>query len=502
MTEFPSPSEQTLLRLVAGAAFANPFAPERVELDRALANAALPPAEARPPEYGPESPAGGRVLARALERLEGQIAVWRGQGRAKVGAFPAAWREAAELMFLFVVFHRHSGRFDGLIAAQEAAGDKPSAAPFVPALLAELEGFGFSRADALKYAGLFYQLRRAFHFISTGLVGSSPCMDGLRRRLWGNVFTGDMRWYVRHLWDRMEDYSTLLTGETGTGKGAAAAALGKSGYIPFDEKSGAFVESFTRAFVPLNLAECPPALLESELFGHRKGAFTGALEDHDGVFARCSPHGAIFLDEIGDAAPATQVKLLRVLQDRVFAPVGGRSTRRFSGRVIAATHVDLDRARAEGRFREDFYYRLCSDLIEVPPLRVRFRENPAERDELTSVLLHRLTGRRDADLVAHVRQALIRDVPAEHPWPGNVRELEQAVRRILLTGSYHPSAAAGRPATRALALANRMLQGSLDAESLLSEYCGLLYEQDARYTEVARITGLDRRTVKRHLTGA
>src|SRR5213078_1832008 len=132
-----------------------------------------------------------------------------------------------------------------------------------------------------------------------------------------------------------------------------------------------FAESFTRTFISLNLSQFPEALIESELFGHKKGAFTGAIEAHEGVFARCSPHGAIFLDELGEVSIPTQIKLLQVLQERTFSPVGSREKLRFCGRVIAATNSELDELRRQKVFRDDFYYRLCSDILTVPSLRQR-----------------------------------------------------------------------------------------------------------------------------------
>src|SRR5205823_10438393 len=133
-------------------------------------------------------------------------------------------------------------------------------------------------------------------------------------------------------------------------------------------------ESFMRGFIALNLSQFPETLIESELFGHRKGAFTGAVETHEGVLARCSPHGAIFLDEIGEVTAPVQIKLLQVLQERTFCPVGSHEPVRFRGRVIAATNRSLAALRAGELLRADFFYRLCSDLIEVPPLRQRFEE--------------------------------------------------------------------------------------------------------------------------------
>jgi transcriptional regulator with GAF, ATPase, and Fis domain len=240
---------------------------------------------------------------------------------------------------------------------------------------------GFDTRSFYHYFALSFQLRRAFYFISRSLVGSSPCMQSLKKHLWYNVFTYNIELYDNFLWNKMEDFSTLLLGETGTGKGAAAQAIGRSGYIPFDEKKGWFVESFTQAFSSLNLSQYPETLLESELFGHTKGAFTGAVEDYQGVFDRCSSHGSILLDEIGEIPNHVQIKLLRVLQERNFSPVGTHTISRFNGRVIAATNRPRQEIMGGKIFRDDFYYRLCSDIIEVPPLRTRIKESPLELDD-------------------------------------------------------------------------------------------------------------------------
>jgi DNA-binding NtrC family response regulator len=286
-------------------------------------------------------------------------------------------------------------------------------------------------------------------------------------------------------------------GETGTGKGAAAAAIGLSGFIPFEPKRSAFAHGFRESFVPIHLNEYPESLFESEIFGHRKGAFTGAVDNHEGVLARCKPHGTVFFDEIGEATLPVQVKLLRVLQDRVYAPVGSRERQRFSGRIVAATHRSLSELRAEGAMRDDFYYRLCSNVIEVPPLRVRIAEAPSELDELVSHLCTRITGSGGAELASEVVAALQRDLGARYAFPGNVRELEQCVRRVLINGSCvrDEKIASGKGS----ALGARLERGELDAESLLDLYCALLYARSSSYVEVARITGLDRRTVKKHV---
>jgi transcriptional regulator with GAF, ATPase, and Fis domain len=181
--------------------------------------------------------------------------------------------------------------------------------------------------------------------------------------------------------------------------------------------------------------------------------------------------------------------------------VGGRDKRRFSGRVIAATNRSLDKLRREGRFRDDFFYRLCSDVIEVPPLRRRLGESPGELEELVRLLVGRIAGSPDAALVAIVLEALQRDVPRGYPWPGNVRELEQAVRRILLTGRYTPDSAAGGQDEDDL-LVEKLRAGELTAAELLARYSALLHRRLGTYAEVAKRTGLDPRTTKKYIEGA
>jgi transcriptional regulator with GAF, ATPase, and Fis domain len=324
------------------------------------------------------------------------------------------------------------------------------------------------------------------------------CIRDLRSSLWDNIFTRDVGLYNRYLWNRMEDFSTMLLGETGTGKGLAAAAIGRSGYIPFNDKLGTFSESFAQAFVSINLSEYQEQLIESELFGHKKGAFTGAIESHDGIFSRCSPCGAIFLDEIGDVAIPVQIKLLQVLQERFFTPVGSHKQERFQGRVIAATNRDIDLLRDRGTFRNDFYYRLCSDLIEVPPLRRRLAEDPGEIDEILGFIVNRILGQPSAEIVEKVKEVLRVSQPKDYAWPGNVRELEQCVRRILLKNSYewHRQEAADNAAAR---LARGLDNGRMTAQEMLSDYCRILYDRLGTYEAVARTTRLDRRTVKKYI---
>jgi DNA-binding NtrC family response regulator len=368
-------------------------------------------------------------------------------------------------------------------------------------MLTDLASYGWDAAASARFVGIFFQMRRAFFFIERGLTGRSPSMRKLRESLWNNVFTHDIRVYERYLSARMEDFSTILLGETGTGKGTAAAAIGRSAFIPFDASKNRFVESFTRAFVTINLSQYPQSLIESELFGHEKGAFTGAIEAHDGVLERCSPHGAIFLDEIGEVAIPVQIKLLDVLQERRYTPVGSHESKRFQGRVIAATNRSLADLREAGTFRHDFYYRLCSDVIEVPSLRVRLAERAEEMSELLEHLVERIVGEPSDDLVAITRDVIAAGVGKDYAWPGNVREVEQAVRRILMTAAYDPGPrAALRDATDRFF--ESMKEGALDAHEVLAMYCALLYRRHGTYEDVAKRTKLDRRTVKKYVLEA
>ena len=480
--------DREFFSLVAQAIFANPFSDERAAVDVRLAGIPGPlddtAAQERHALFMP------RVGAR-LEELDKL-------GCGTIEAFSGEDRKIVEYAWLFYFFHRHIGDFDALIQSQLAAGDEPVAVPFARDLLSAIRQRGFSKKVALRLMALFFQLRRAYYFIAKGLVGRSRSMKKLRFALWNNVFTHDIGLYERHLWNSMEDFSTLLLGETGTGKGAAAAAIGRSGCIPFSEKKNAFEESFTRTFLAINLSQYPESLIESELFGHRKGAFTGAVDNHEGVFSRSSPHGALFVDEIGEVSTTVQVKLLQVIQERTFTPVGSHATRRFEGRVIAATNRPLEQARAEGGFRDDFFYRLSSDVIIVSPLRQRLAEDRGELDDLLVLLTRRIAGEASPQVIDMVKDALARTLSPDYAWPGNVRELEQAVRRILLTGAYLGEVS--RPGQDAKStLIEGIESGALTARQVMSAYCKLLYERYGSYEEVARRTRVDRRTAKKHI---
>jgi DNA-binding NtrC family response regulator len=206
----------------------------------------------------------------------------------------------------------------------------------------------------------------------------------------------------------------LITGESGTGKELIAKAIHEAS------------PRVTKPFVTVNSSNIPTELLESELFGHTRGAFTGAIAAKKGLF-EVADGGSIFLDEIGDIPPETQVRLLRVIQEREFTPLGDTSPRRVDVRIIAATNIDLREAVRQGMFREDLYYRLSVVPIELPPLRDR-------REDVLPLAQHFIrkyneeNGRNVAEQIAPEVLSLLES----YSWPGNVRELENAIERAVV----------------------------------------------------------------------
>jgi len=214
------------------------------------------------------------------------------------------------------------------------------------------------------------------------------------------------------------DATVLIHGETGTGKELLARAI--HALSPRKQKP----------FVAVHCGALPDTLLESELFGYVKGAFTGAVRDKPGRFA-LAEGGTLFLDEIGDISPALQVRLLRVLQDKTYEPLGGTETRRANVRIIAATHRDLRQRVAEGLFREDLYYRLSVVPVTLPPLRERREDIPL----LVQHFIERLNRRMGRSITGVSSDAMA--LLMAHDYPGNVRELENLMERafVLCSGT-------------------------------------------------------------------
>ncbi len=219
--------------------------------------------------------------------------------------------------------------------------------------------------------------------------------------------------------------TVLIRGESGTGKELVARAL----HAQSDRSAG--------PFVPISCAALSETLLESELFGHEKAAFTGAVAEKKGRF-ELAHGGTLFLDEIGDIAPQVQVKLLRVLQQREFERVGGTKTIKVDVRLVAATNADLEQLIKDGKFREDLYYRLQVIQIVVPPLRDRLEDIP----QLIQIFLRKFNDENGRSVEAFAPDALM--MLQTYKWPGNVRELENVVERCVVMADPH---ATSLPAT-------------------------------------------------------
>lgn len=342
------------------------------------------------------------------------------------------------------------------------------------------------------------QVHRAFYNIFHFILGDSLRSVQLRRSVWESVFTNDMRRYQRTLFDRMALLPTLVTGPSGTGKELVARAIGLSQYIAFDGSTKRFAKEGRPCFFPLNLSAMAETLIESELFGHRKGAFTGAVSNREGWLAKCDSHGTIFLDEIGELAPSLQVKLLRLVQQRTYSPLGSTEQHTFGGKIVGATNRDMDREIQNGNFRSDLYFRLCADRIETPTLRDQLRDRSDDLRPLVFYVARQFTGTDSADaegLTDQVVNWIEKNLGPDYPWPGNIRELQQCVSGIMIRGDYLPAGnALSEPAFPRWM--HDTVTGSLTADQLLQHYCCWVYQSEGTYERVAQRLGIDRRTVK------
>jgi DNA-binding NtrC family response regulator len=355
-------------------------------------------------------------------------------------------------------------------------------------------------------AGAFYYLTKPFEpFQLSSMVQSAARYSQMRRKLAGHesgasdsllVGASAAMRKLRASLDRLgdQDVPILIQGESGTGKELVARALHDRG--PRRRKR----------FVALNCGAIPESLIDSELFGHVKGSFTGATADRAGVFVEADG-GTLFLDEIGDMPVAVQARLLRVLQEAEVRPVGGSNTRKIDVRVIAATHIDLGSAVEHGRFRQDLYYRLNVVVLRVPPLRERLDDLPL----LAAHFLRKHGGERPPTLSPDSLEAM-----TSYAWPGNVRELENAVLHAIalrqgdiIGPEYLPSALAGKGRGTAPGGVSHLEDGELEPLTEAKRRASAAFEK--RYlvkvmekakgsvSEAARLSGLDRTNFRRLL---
>jgi transcriptional regulator with AAA-type ATPase domain len=494
---FLTDAQRRLLESVSRLGYGNPFLTERVEYERAVLGAEF--VEGEPVwSYRIEEPGPRENVWRIYRKLEPLAEELR--GRLSRGARPGGQDLVLyEDAILHLLYSRYYGNFyqAGFEASRNAAGRWRFYADFRAdwRRYFEIEGVRLPTGHDPRHTfACFRQIQRAFEYVFRDIIGNSLPAARLRAAIWQSIFTHDMRRYRRGLWQRMHDVPTLIVGPTGTGKELVARAIGLSRHIPFQAAGQRFAEDFREGFFALNLSAVPPTLIESELFGHRRGAFTGAVADRQGWLEVCPPLGTVFLDEIAEVDVSIQVKLLRVLQARTFQRVGDTRERRFQGKIIAATNRDLAAEMGTGRFRHDLYYRLCADVIQTPSLASILRDAPGELPQLLRFLAARIAGEGEAEALAAAAERWICErLGPDYAWPGNVRELEQCIRNVMVRGTYHP--ARPEPATPRTGLAEAFLAGSLTADEVLRGYCTLVYARTGSYLETARRLALDRRTV-------
>lgn len=413
-----------------------------------------------------------------------------------------------ENLVLYLLFQKYDSNFDGLATEHLRKQNLPSPFPFWKDFLRDhdfylrLPGRRFPlRHDAHHIFATFFQIQRAFHDIFQTILGRSMPMAELRAAVWQSIFTHDMQRYSRILYEQMDELPTLIQGPSGTGKELVAQAICRSRYIAFDPKEECFAVDRSDDFLAVNLSALAPGLIESELFGHCKGAFTMATQDRVGYFGQSKPHTCLFLDEIGEVDLAIQVKLLRVLQSRTFQRVGDTDPQPFQGKLIAATNRDLHEEIRAGRFREDFYYRLCADLIHTPSLREQLAKRPDDLETLVSLLARDIL-KKDVDEAARLTKEVVawidQNLGEDYQWPGNFRELGQCIRNVMIRGSYAPASfyASGDKADATRELAEAVAEARLKFSDLEQHYISLVYAKEGTYIKAGRRLDLNWRTVK------
>ncbi|HUF80667.1 MAG TPA: sigma-54 dependent transcriptional regulator, partial [Burkholderiales bacterium] len=307
---------------------------------------------------------------------------------------------------------------------------------------------------------------RARSGASDGLLGDSAPMRGLRDQI---------------ALAARANAAVLVMGERGTGKELVARAIHQHS------------NRSARPFVPINCGALTETLLESELFGHTRGSFTGAINDAKGVF-QTAHTGTVFLDEVGEMSPGLQVKLLRVLQEGEVRPVGSSRAVRTDVRILAATNVDVERAVADGKFRQDLFYRLGVVIITLPPLRERREDIPLLIERFMKGAVTKAG--KQVELTPAAVESL-----SSYPWPGNVRELENMIERLVVFSRGSRIDVGDLPPTvtpRAPAIERRLFDDLPTLEEIERRYLLHVLEQVGNNrTRAAEVMGIDRRTLYR-----
>ncbi len=455
------------------------------------------------------------VPSRNLERVSEGIAravVCVAEDLRKGAVATAAQRAVYQGVALYAVWDEFGPQLQRLI--DEDGVDVPFYDAFVERH-AHLFGHpGLSVPEPGHLLALLYKARRGWYFTWKKIRGGSPSAAAARVAIWQANQGSDACTHAHSLYRRLDEIPVLITGETGTGKELAAECVGWSRYLPFDPVQRRFAQRYAADFHPRNLCEVPRDLIESALFGHKRGAFTGAATDATGCFALPRAYGSLFLDEIGELPEHVQVKLLRPLQSRTYVPVGETRPRPILGRHLFATHRDLEALCREGKFRPDLLERMNGVTIHMPSLRQMIEEAP---EELCGYVRWFVADKIEdpAQVEAWTERVVgtIHATRSGYAWPRNLRELKNYVERCLLTGA---GAGAAMPAVRAPApvavtvqseppnslvpsselLGPRAKKGSVTVEELTQAYVKRVHRLTRQNrSETARRTGLTWRRV-------
>jgi hypothetical protein len=471
----------------------NPFDPRRIDLERVVLDDEFEwPGPTMSPGDDP----------RVTHRNIGRLGAFARRMVVELHAQLTTGAEASEAdraiyvgIALYFLYDSFDTQLQGLIDSGETR------APFYTEFRAAYEkylGFLGPRRDVPAPEHLFailYQLRRAFFYLYVCLRGRSGPVARLRVQVWDAIFTGDLGRYHRLMWNRMHLLPTLIQGPTGTGKELCAEAIGRSGYRAFDTTTMSFAPH-ADLFTAFNLVSLAPSLVESELFGHKRGAFTGAHRDKRGLLRKGTRGATLFLDEVGEIDLTLQAKLLRVLEDHTFQPVGDPDTiYALEARIVTATHRDLAERIAQGLMGEDFFRRFCVAKIVTPSLRERLDDRPEElRDLAAAVATKLMGGPEETGPVIDEVDAWVRGHLRDHPWTGNVREVAACVGGILLTHEYWPEVT--DPAAK---LVKALVELGLPLDEIDRRCAVAMAARTGDVAEAARILDKDVRTLKKLL---